>query len=45
VTARTLGLNDKYAFVFRAMEEVADGPQGNDLDFETFTKELTAKIV
>jgi hypothetical protein len=33
VTARTLGLNEKYAFVFRAMEEVADGPQGNDLDF------------
>lgn len=45
VTARTLGLNQKYAFVFKALEGVCDGPQGNELDFETFVKELTAKIV
>jgi hypothetical protein len=45
VTARTLGLNDKYAFVFKALEGVCDGPQGNELDFETFVKDLTAKIV
>lgn len=45
VTARTLGLNEKYAFVFKALEGVCDGPQGNELDFETFVKELTAKIV
>lgn len=45
VTARTLGLNEKYAFVFKALEEVTEGEQGTDLDFETFVKELTAKIV
>ena len=33
VTARTLGLNDKYSFVYKALEEICDGPQGNELDF------------
>lgn len=45
MTAKTLGLDQKYAFVYRALEEIADSPIGSDIDIETFLKELTNRIV
>lgn len=45
MTAKTLGLDQKYQLVFRALEEVADGRHGDPIDFETFIKDLTAKMV
>ena len=44
MTARTLGLDAKYQVVFRALEEVADARK-TEVDFETFIKDLTAKLV
>ena len=45
LTAGTLGLEAKYEFVFRLLQEVNDSTGGNALDFEGFLKELTARIV
>jgi Ca2+-binding EF-hand superfamily protein len=45
LTASTLGLDTKYEFVFRLIQEVNDSAHGNALDFEGFLKELTARIV
>ena len=45
LTAGTLGLDQKYEFVFRLLQEVHDGTHGQALDFEGFLKELTAKTV
>jgi hypothetical protein len=45
LTAGTLGLDQKYEFVFRLLQEVHDATHGNALDFEGFLKELTARIV
>lgn len=45
ITASTLGLDHKYEFVFRLLQEINDGTHGNALDFEQFLKELTARIV
>lgn len=45
LTAETLGLNHKYEFVFRLLQEIQDGTHGAALDFEGFLKELTARIV
>lgn len=45
ITAHTLGLDSKYEFVFRLLQEVQDSTHGNALDFEQFLKELTARIV
>ena len=45
VTAGTLGLDTKYEFVFRLLQEVQDATGGNALDFEQFLKELTVRIV
>ncbi len=44
MTARTLGLDAKYQVVFRALEEVAEARK-TEVDFETFIKDLTAKLV
>lgn len=44
MTARTLGLDAKYQVVFRALEDVADARK-TEVDFETFIKDLTAKLV
>lgn len=45
ITAKTLGLDSKYDFVFRLLQEVHDSTHGNALDFEQFLKELTLRIV
>lgn len=45
ITAKTLGLDTKYQLVFRALEEVADARHGDPIDFETFIRDLTAKLV
>ena len=44
MTAKTLGLDQKYDIVFRALHEVADN-SGDALNFEEFLKALTARIV
>jgi Ca2+-binding EF-hand superfamily protein len=43
MTAKTLGLDEKYDIVFRVLAEVAEN--GSALNFEEFLKVLTAKIV
>jgi Ca2+-binding EF-hand superfamily protein len=45
LTAGTLGLDQKYEFVFRLLQEVQDSINGNALDFEGFLKEITNRIV
>jgi hypothetical protein len=45
LTASTLGLDQKYEFVFRVIQEIHDANNGSALDFEGFLKELTAKVV
>ena len=44
MTAKTLGLDEKYDIVFRVLHEVADN-SGDALNFEEFLKALTARIV
>jgi hypothetical protein len=45
VTVSTLGLDNKFGFVFKLLSEIHEGTGGNALDFEGFLKELTARIV
>lgn len=45
MTAKTLGLDGKFELVYRALEEICEGVGADALDFETFLKELTAKVV
>lgn len=45
LTASTLGLDSKYEFVYRLIQEIHDHSGGNALDFEGFLKELTIRIV
>lgn len=45
LTASTLGLDSKYEFVFRLLQEINDSTNGAALDFEQFLKELTNRIV
>jgi hypothetical protein len=45
LTASTLGLDSKYEFVFRVLQEIHDGTNGVALDFEGFLRELTARVV
>lgn len=45
MTAKTLGLDQKFEIVYRALEEVCESVGSDALDFETFLKELTAKVV
>jgi hypothetical protein len=45
LTAGTLGLDTKYEFVFRVLQEIHDSTHGAALDFEGFLKELTARVV
>ena len=45
MTAKTLGLDAKYEIVFRAMQEIAESVGGDALEFETFLRELTNKVV
>ncbi len=45
MTAGTLGLEEKYEFVYRALGEIDEANQSNALDFEGFITELTKKIV
>ena len=45
MTAKTLGLDAKYEIVFHAIQNLAESTGGDALDFETFLKELTARVV
>ena len=45
LTASTLGLDTKYEFVFRLIQEIHEHSGGNALDIEGFLRELTARIV
>ena len=45
MTAKTLGLDTKHELVYHALEEICDGVGSDALDFESFLRELTAKIV
>jgi hypothetical protein len=44
MTAKTLGLDEKYDIVFRLLVEVSE-TSGDSLNFEEFLKVLTARIV
>ena len=44
-TASTLGLDTKYEFVFRLLADINDSTHGAPLDFESFLREITAKVV
>jgi Ca2+-binding EF-hand superfamily protein len=44
-TAQTLGLDSKYELVFRLLADLNDSTHGAALDFETFLKELTLRLV
>jgi Ca2+-binding EF-hand superfamily protein len=45
LTASSLGLDSKFEMAFHLLEDIHDATEGNALDFETFLRELTAKIV
>jgi Ca2+-binding EF-hand superfamily protein len=45
MTAKTLGLDSKNELVYRALEEICESVGADALDFETFLKELTTKVV
>ena len=45
MTAKTLGLDTKYEIVFGAIQAICDEVGADALDFETFLKELTNKVV
>ena len=45
MTAKTLGLDVKHELVFRALEDICGSVGADALDFESFIRELTAKIV
>jgi len=45
MTAKTLGLDTKYEIVFVALQEICDEVGADALDFESFLKALTAKVV
>ncbi len=44
LTAQTLGLDQKYEFVYRLINEIDEANESNALDFEGFITELTKKI-
>ena len=45
MTARTLGLDSKYEFVFRLLNDINESSGGAALNFEEFLKEVTVRIV
>ena len=45
MTAKVLGLDAKYEFVFRVLEEIGDSPGGDAVNFEQFVKALVDRIV
>jgi hypothetical protein len=44
ITAKTLGLDEKYDIVFRVLQEISESSH-DALNFEEFLKALTARIV
>ena len=44
-TAQTLGLDVKYELVFKVLNDINDNTGGQALDFETWLKELTNRLV
>ena len=45
MTAGTLGLDSKYEFVFRIVDDIQNSTGGQALNFEEFLKELTQRVV
>ena len=45
MTAKTLELDSKYHLVFNLLDAICESNGADALDFETFVKELTARIV
>ena len=45
MTASGLGLDEGHEMAFKVLEEVYEDADGNPLDFETFLKAITDKIV
>lgn len=45
LTASTLGIDSKNELVYRVLQEIHEATSGNALDFESFLRELTNKIV
>ena len=43
-TAKTLGIDQKYAIVYRCLERLVEDNKDEPVDFETFLKELTKRI-
>ena len=44
-TAQTLGLDKKYEIVFKLIMDINDSTGGAPMDFETFVKEMTNRLV
>lgn len=44
-TAQTLGIHEKYKIVYRCLERFQEDIGDEPIDFETFVKELTQRIV
>lgn len=45
MTASTLGLDSQFVYPFRLLELIHESTEGHALDFETFVREITNKIV
>lgn len=45
MTGKILGLDSKYELVFRALEQICGSVGSDALDFESFIRELTFKVV
>ena len=45
MTGKVLGLDAKYEFVYRVLEEMGEAPGGDALNFEQFVKGLVDRIV
>lgn len=44
-TAKTLGLDTRYQILFRALIDLHESYNDDNVDFETFIKDLTDKMV
>ena len=44
-TAQTLGIHEKYVIVYKCLERFQEEISDEAIDFETFVKELTKRIV
>ena len=44
-TAKTLGLDKRYSLIFKVLEDLHTQYNEDEIDFETFVRELTEKMV